>query len=172
MKAKTCPACGAENSENALNCAYCGSKLYALALSFEERNRIMALAQEWNNWLEKELKRINKLFHLSSWLLLFPVLVFVLFIFQRWSISGIKLLLLFILLLVLVLSLGFLFWQRHLANKLARLFFERIEPGIKDYLQDSELPRWQLEKMISENLEKGAPLTNYLLGKARQNGED
>ena len=128
MKAKTCPACGADNSENALLCAYCGSKLYALALSFEERTRIMVLAEEWNGWLEEELKRGSKLFRLSSWLLLAPLVVFILVLFQRWSFSGIKLLLVFIFLLILVMSLGFIFWQRRLARKLPSCFLHELNP--------------------------------------------
>jgi hypothetical protein len=162
---RKCPACNADLEIGSVECAYCGSQVVQVALSFREREEVNRLAKRLNAQLSSEQTHHQKLmdnFLVTAWVS-GAALILTLWLLMGWSDIWVGLLLF---------PAAFFFFREilkrsYLQKRHLLFFMNDIEPQIRQFLQNNNVPRWQFDQMADFTLPEEAPLRRFLTGKTK-----
>ena len=164
---RTCPSCSAALPPGSVECAYCGSRVTPVALSFAQREELRHLIESLNASMEVEKKRLLRgvdLLFTAAWLAGIAVLL-ALWLYYRLFTVGWVTILVFSTLAVLV---RHLFRRFRLVNGLIHFFIKEVEPQISTFLEEHELPRWQFDQITAHQLGETEPLRKFMFSRSRE----
>lgn len=163
---RKCPACSAVLAIGATICAYCGSQTVQVALSFQQREEVNRLAKRLNALLmaeELRLRRMLETLFLSIWGIGTLLVLLFWLLDERFPNGWVTLLAL----PVTVLLMRKFLVESYLQRRLPHFFLQEIDPQIRQFSLDRNIPRWQFDQMADFILREDAPLHRFLMGKKR-----
>jgi hypothetical protein len=161
--ARKCPACSAELEVGATACPFCSSQVVQVALSYQEREDVNRLMKRLHAFLISEKDRLNRTLDvivLLVWgagtaVLLLAWLYFV-WIMNGWA---------FMLILTFALYLMWdLLRRSYVPKRLLVFYLVEIEPQIRQFSKERNIPRWQIDQMADFILPDESQLRHYLSG--------
>ena len=160
---RKCPACNAELETGSVECMYCGSQVVQVALSFQEREEVNRLVKRLNAQLSAEHadhQRLMDILLITIWSL-GVLLIFTLWLVFDWSY--------FWIVLGGFLAAFFVFREilkrSYLQRRYYLLYLKDIEPQIRLFLLERNIPRWQFDQMADFALPEDAPMRRFLASK-------
>ena len=164
IPARKCPACNADLEIGCTECTYCGSQVVQVALSFREREEVNRLAKRLNAQLNAEQGRLLRLMDLFLLMIciLGVLLSLILWLLLKWLTEGWMILVLFPVAFYLLREL---LKRSYLQGRYFQVFLKDIEPQMRHFILERNIPRWQFDQMADYALPGDAPLRIFLLGK-------